>query len=170
MAMNPQLIKRKGSHLYIHTVETVPVGDNENIAELEKQGFHFIHTVMPDGDEVVRRSKKVDGYTRDTSIPWDKTAEIFPFEEDQLVWTSLVKWWFDGARADEQYVSMLEATYKTVDVTKMLNAAEQSMARRYAKGKGKQGKRRGDIHKWFVNERNSFADDYARAMQPKKNQ
>ena len=71
----------------------------------------------------------------------------------------MVTWWFNGARADASYMHMLETTYKDVDVKAMLDEAELKMKNTRSK-QGRKGQRRGDLHQWLVNDRNSFATRY----------
>jgi hypothetical protein len=156
-AMNPQLIKRVGSHLLVNLGDTVVVKPEDNVEELEAKGFHFLKVVS--GDDVImhRRSKQSDGYVRETSTEWTKDAQLFVYETDQLKWASLVGWWFENALKDTEYMAQIERVYgRSMDVNKTMRKAQIHMESLRPKKSGKAGARRGDIHTWLINSNKSY--------------
>jgi hypothetical protein len=147
------ICKRNGQRWYLDLTKVSYRGvcDESEMRRLERNGHHVL--VMFDGkQDNVYITKKTDGLLREPAELWHRELKLFPYEPVQKVWVRNVRWWFDEAMKDAEYMDDLTSLFPDVDVKqKMVEVMNELSSYEVKSYGGRKGKRTSNIDDFLMN-------------------
>jgi len=148
----------------------------DKIREKVAEGYYCFEFGGSSGS-VYYVSKEPDGLVRDLEgVEWHKNIKLFNAENDPLVWCKNVDLWFEGALANEEYVTALnslcqqalETAPKNNDdpfkLDEQFEEAKQWLKEQNPKKKGATGSRPVDINGYLTKSNTGYLPRNARAF------